>query len=116
MRGVAVLVACMSVMCLAVAEASAFVVGPTPRAAALAATKHYAEKQVRAWNRPGVTYSLGKCRIVHRKPWLAWGCEMQLHGTTQPDCLYRLILGVRRLPDRDYRATAVKLAQVDPTC
>ena len=106
----------MCAMCLVVAEASAFVIGPTPRSAAIAATKNYAAKQVRAWNRPGVTYSLGKCGVVHRRPWLAWGCDMQLHGTTQPDCVFRLILSVKRLPDRNYRATAVKLAQVDPTC
>lgn len=116
MRGVAALVACMSAVCLVAADANAYIVGPSPRAAAFAATKSYAEKQVRAWNSPSVTYSLGKCGIVHRRPWLAWGCQMQLHGTTQPDCVFRLILSVRRLPDRRYRATAVKLTQVDPTC
>ena len=110
------MVACMSALSLVVAEASAFVIGPTPRAAALAATKQYAEKQVRAWNRPGVTYSLGECGIVHRRPWLAWGCDMHLRGTTQPDCLDRLILSVKRLPDRSYRAMSVKLTQVDPRC
>jgi hypothetical protein len=111
-----VLVVCVSGMCLLVADARAAVIGPTPRAAALLAARHYAEKQVRAWNRPGVTYSLGACQVLHRRPWLAWGCEMELHGTPPPECPYRLILAVRHLPDGAYSATAVKLANVGKGC
>ena len=97
---------------LAASLASTGVIGPTPHAASLAATTRYAQHQVRAWNRPGVSYSIGSCRVLHRRPWLAWGCEWELHGAPQGECLERLILGVKRLPDGRYRAVALKDVEV----
>src|ERR1051325_1210735 len=78
-------------------SASAGVIGPTPKAAALAATEKYARHEVQAWNRPGASYTLETCRMLHRRPWLAWGCEWELHGTPPPECLLRLIVAVTRL-------------------
>lgn len=109
----------VTVIALALAlasAASAGVVGLTPRAAARAATVKHAEHEVHAWNRPGVSYTIGACRLLHRRPWLAWGCVWELHGAPPPHCAFRLILGVKHLADGTFSATAVKNTEVVEGC
>ena len=98
-----------------VPNAVAGVIGPTPQAAAIAATKKFVLHDLKAWNRPGATYRLGTCRVLHRKPWVAYGCEYQVYGIPS-ECLNLLTLGVKRLPDGTYRAEALKWHDVRDTC
>jgi len=86
--------------------AAAAVIGPTPQAAALADTKKFAEHEVHAWNRPSVTYTVGSCRLLHRRPWLAYSCDWKLHGI-QGQCLTRITVAVKRLADGSYSAAEV---------
>lgn len=88
-----------------VPTASAYVVAPTARAAALAATKKFVEHDIRAWARPA-TYRLGTCRVLHRKPWLAYGCEYRVQGIPG-ECLNFVTVAVKRLPDGEYRGAEV---------
>jgi hypothetical protein len=114
-RGVAALLLCL--LCVIVTDvpgASAGVIGATPQAAARKATDKWGRRQVRAWNRPGASYTLGTCRIVHRRPWLAYGCAIRLHGMgTLDQCLLFVITGVKRLAVGTYRAEAVKIKQLN---
>lgn len=92
--------------------ASAYVIGRTPSAAALAAAKKAATHEVVAWNQPQVSYTLGSCHLLHRKPWLAYVCSWDLHGVPNY-CHGQLTVAVRRLPDGMYRATGIKLRYTD---
>lgn len=83
--------------------ASAYVVAPTAQAAARAATKKFVEHDLRG--RPA-TYKLGTCRVLHRKPWLAYGCEYRVYGLSD-QCLDIVIVAVKRQPDGRYRGTEV---------
>jgi hypothetical protein len=83
--------------------ASAYVAAPTAQAAARAATKKFVEHDLRG--RPA-TYKLGTCRVLHRKPWLAYGCEYRVYGLLD-QCLNIVIVAVRRQPDGQYRGTEV---------
>jgi len=57
------------------------IVGPTPRAAALAKTGKYAAHEVEIHpNYPGLTYKVGTCKLLFRSPWTAWGCAYQIDG------------------------------------
>lgn len=87
--------------------ASGYVIGATPLAAAFAAARKHAAHEVVAWNRPGVSYTMGACNVLHRRPYLAYTCGWQLHGV--PDyCHGRLTVAVRRQADRQWRAAGVK--------
>lgn len=78
----------------------------------MAATKRFAAHEVVAWNRPGVAYILGTCRVLHRKPWLAYNCSFELHGVP-PYCHGVLTVAVKRLADGTYRAQGVKSRYLD---
>lgn len=94
------------------AVASAYVIAATPLAAARAATEKHAAHEVVAWNRPGVSYTMGTCRVLHRKPYLAYECGWKLHGV--PDyCQGRLVAAVRKLPDSRWRAAGVRSFYID---
>ena len=81
-------------------------IGPTPLAAALADTKKFAQHEVRAVNRPGVSYTVGTCTLLHRKPWLAYTCTWELHGTPG-ECVDRITVAVKRLASGMYLAGEV---------
>jgi hypothetical protein len=112
MRGFSVLVVCVLGLCFGAAGARAFVIGPTPQAAALAATKKFAIHEVKAWNQPGVSYTLGTCRVLHRRPWVAYGCAFELHGVPLY-CHGLVTVGVRRLPDGTYRGQEINGKYLD---
>ncbi|HET7567822.1 MAG TPA: hypothetical protein VFJ91_07520 [Gaiellaceae bacterium] len=106
------LLLCALVAAVGAAAASASVIGPTPRAAALAATKKFAAHEVVAWTEPGVSYTLGACRLLHRRPWLGYACGFELHGV--PDyCHGVLTVSVKRLANGTSRAQGVKSKYVD---
>ena len=73
-RCIAALIACLVVMSVETATAFAYVYGPTPQAVTLSATEKFAAHEVKAWNQPQVSYTLGTCHLVHRGPWLAYAC------------------------------------------
>jgi hypothetical protein len=92
--------------------ATAYVIGATPLAAARAATEKHAAHEVVAWNRPGVSYTMGTCHVLHRKPYLAYECGWKLHGV--PDyCQGRLDVAVRKLADNRWRAAGIKSFYID---
>jgi hypothetical protein len=94
------------------AVASAYVIASTPLAAARLATQKHATHEVAAWNQPQVSYTMGTCRVLHRKPYLAYECGWKLHGV--PDyCQGRLVVAVRKLADSRWRATGVKSFYID---
>jgi hypothetical protein len=96
--------------------ASAAVIGPTAQTAALAVTKKFALHDIRAWNRPGTSYTLGTCHVLHRRPWVAYVCDYWLHGIPHL-CHNLLTIAVKRLPDGNYRAEEVKWHNLrDATC
>jgi uncharacterized membrane protein YecN with MAPEG domain len=110
-RPLALLLVCLLALAMA-AVASAYVIGATPLIAARAATKKHAAHEVVAWNRPGVSYTMGTCRVLHRKPYLAFECGWKLHGV--PDyCQGRLVIAVRKLTDTRWRATGIKSFYID---
>ena len=111
-RGVGALLVCVVVLCVGAVAAFAYVYGPTPMAVALAATNKFAAHQVKAWNRPQVSYTLGTCRVLHRKPWLAYNCTFELHGVPLY-CHGLVTVGVRRLADGKYRGQAVRSSFLD---
>ncbi|MHB8468229.1 MAG: hypothetical protein ACYDCH_00505 [Gaiellaceae bacterium] len=89
-----------------VSGASGAVIEPTPQAAALAATQKFVLHDIHAWNRP-LRYTLGTCRVLFRRPWVAYGCQYRIHGLPS-ECLDLLTVAVKRLAGGRYRAEAVK--------
>jgi len=111
LRLLALLVLCVLPLTMA-AVASAYVIAATPLAAARVAAEKHAAHEVVAWNQPQVAYTMGTCRVLHRKPYLAYECGWKLHGV--PDyCQGRLVVAVRKLPDSRWRATGVKSFYID---
>jgi hypothetical protein len=94
------------------AGAWAYVYGPTPQAVALAATKRFATHEVHAWNQPQVSYTLGTCRVLHRRPWLAYVCGFEIHGVPMY-CHFAVTVGVKHLADRKYRGQEVGARALD---
>jgi hypothetical protein len=95
---------------VAVAVQPDYVIGATPRAAALAATAKFAAHEVSTYtNHPDVTYKLGNCQLLFRHPWMAWGCKYGIYGLAPsgPPICDHLRVAVKRLPDGTYRATAL---------
>ena len=88
------------------------VIGATPRAAALAATAKYAAHEVKVFhpNVPGMTYKLGNCKLLFRRPWVAWGCAYETDGGPL-DCVV-VKLALKQLPEASYRATVAGLVRV----
>ena len=110
-RFVAVLVLCVLALAMA-AVASAYVIASTPLAAARMAAEKHAAHEVVAWNQPQVSYTMGSCRVLHRKPYLAYECGWKLHGV--PDyCQGRLVVAVRKETAGRWRATGVKSFYID---
>ena len=99
-------------MLLSAAEAWAYVYGPTPQAVALAATKKFAIHEVHAWNQPQVSYTVGTCRVLHRRPWLAYVCGFEIHGVPMY-CHLAVTVGVKYLADRKYRGQEVGVRALD---
>jgi hypothetical protein len=97
---------------LSAAGASAYVYGLTPQEVSLAATKKLAMHEVHAWNQPQVSYTLGTCRLLHRRPWLAYVCGFELHGVPMY-CHIAVTVGVKRLADRKYRGQEVSSRALD---
>jgi hypothetical protein len=94
------------------AGARASVYGPTPQAVALEATEKFAIHEVHAWNQPQVSYTLGTCRVLHRRPWLAYVCGFELHGVPMY-CHFVVTVGVKHLADRRYRGQEVRSLALD---
>lgn len=94
------------------AVASAYVYGTTAHAVAVAAMTKFAAHEVKAWNQPQVSYSLGTCHVLHRKPWLAYNCTFELHGVPSY-CHGVVTVGVKRLAAREYRGQEVRSRYVD---
>ena len=100
------------------------VIGATPRAAALAATAKYAAHEIQVFypNHPGLTYKLGNCKLLFRRPWVAWGCAYET-GVLGPqagaprECVV-LKLALKRLPEANYRATVAGIVRIthSPRC
>lgn len=111
-RRFCIVAVCSAAACITASAAFGYVIGHTPVAAALAATRKHAAHEVVAWNQPGVRYTLGSCHVLHRKPWLAYNCSYELHGVA-PYCHGVLTVAVRRLPDRTWRAQGVKSNYTD---
>jgi hypothetical protein len=97
---------------ISAAGARAYVYGPTPQAVALAATKKFAIHEVHAWNQPQVSYTLGTCRLLHRRPWVAYVCGFEIHGVPMY-CHFAVTVGVKRLADRSYRGQEVRSRALD---
>jgi hypothetical protein len=113
MRVVGALAICGLAACLLVARASsAYWYGTTARAAALTTTEHYAAHEVEAWNRPRVSYTVGTCRLLHRKPWLAYVCGFELHGVPLY-CHGVVTVGVKRLAAHRFRGREVSGRYLD---
>jgi hypothetical protein len=113
-RALTVLIAVVVAAFLSAAGAWAYVYGPTPQAVALAATKKLAIHEVHAWNQPQVSYTLGTCRVLHRRPWLAYVCGFELHGVPMY-CHLAVTVGVKRLADHRYRGLEVGVRALDDT-
>ena len=103
--------ACLLALAMS-AAAAAFVIASTPAAAARAATVKHAAHEVVAWNQPGVSYTMGTCRVLHRTPYLAYECGWKLHGV-RDYCDGRLVVAVRKLPDGRWRGMGVKSFYID---
>ena len=90
--------------CLVMAgvASGAYWYGTTPQAAALATTKNYAAHEVKAWNQPQVSYTVGTCRLLHRTPWVAYVCGFELHGVPLY-CHGLVTVGVKRLAPHRFR-------------
>ena len=88
------------------------VTGATARAAALAATEKYAAHEIQVFhpNDPGLTYKPGNCKLLFRRPWVAWGCEYQTDRSPL-DCVV-LKLALKRLSDANYQATVAGLVRI----
>jgi hypothetical protein len=109
-------VALVLVVAAAAAQpASGGVIRPTAPSAASAAAKKFVLHDIRAWNRAGISYTLLGCRVLHRRPWVAYGCRYEVHGIPS-ECLDLLTLGVKRLADGSYRAEALKWRDLRDTC
>jgi hypothetical protein len=101
-----------AVACGVASAAQAYVFGPTRHAVTLAATKKFAAHEVKAWNQPQVSYTLGTCHLLHRKPWVAYNCGFELHGV--PDyCNGVVTVGVKRLPNGTYRGQETSSKYID---
>lgn len=83
--------------------ASAYVIAPTARAAAIAATKKFVEHDLHGRS---ATYVLGPCSVLHRKPWVAYGCVYRVQGLAD-QCLDMVTVAVKRLPDGRFRGAEV---------
>lgn len=57
-------------------------------------------------------YSLGSCHLLHRTPWVAYGCTFELHGVPLY-CHGLVTVAVKRVASDEYRAGAVKSRYVD---
>ena len=112
MRRLGALLVCVVVACVCAAAASAYVYGPTPQAVTLAATKKFAAHEVKVWNQPQVSYTLGTCHLLHRRPWLAYGCGFELHGVPLY-CHGLVTVGVERLADGTYRGQEINGKYLD---
>ena len=104
-------------LCASPASAGS-VIGATPRAAALAATAKYAAHEIQVFhpNYPGLTYKLGNCKLLFRRPWVAWGCAYET-GALGPEvgapreCVV-LKLALKRLLEANYRATVAGIVRI----
>ena len=105
--------------CFLIQGATGAVIGPNPRAAAQASTKKYVLHLLSQVggnpNWAGVTYQLLPCRLLHRKPWLAYACEYKLDGAPG-DCDAEITAGIRRLSDGSYKASAIKWRSLKDVC
>jgi hypothetical protein len=111
-RAFTALLVVVAVALLSAAGAWAYVYGPTPQAVALAATTKFAMHEVHAWNQPQVSYTLGTCRVLHRRPWRAYVCGFELHGVPMY-CHFAVTAGVKRLADGKYRGQEVRSRALD---
>ena len=106
MRAVCALFLCVTAMFFGAAEAWAYVIGPTAQAAVLAAANKFAAHEVHAWNQPNSSYTLGTCRVLHRRPWVAYTYGFELHGVPG-ECRGAVTVGVKRLANGNYRAQEI---------
>ena len=78
--------------------------GHTAIAAARARTNRYAEREATIHH---TMYALGSCKLLHRKPWLAYNCSYVIHGLAD-QCRDVLTVAVVRQKNGVYSATAKK--------
>jgi hypothetical protein len=114
MRRLPMLLVCAAAatMCLSATPAWAYVYGPSPQAVTLAVTKKFAAHEVKAWNQPQVSYTLGTCHLLHRRPWLAYSCGFELHGVPRY-CHGVVTVGIKRLANGSYRGQEVRSKYID---
>jgi hypothetical protein len=93
-------------MLVGAAGARAYVIGPTAKSALLATANKFVAHEVHAWNQPNASYTLGTCRLLHRRPWVAYTCGFELHGIPG-ECRGVVTVGVKRLADGEYRAQEI---------
>jgi hypothetical protein len=80
-------------------------IGPTPVAAAKARTIRYAEREAKSYGGT-VTYTMGSCSLLHRRPWVAYLCHFTMYGRGL-QCHVTLTLGVRKLAAGEYDARQI---------
>jgi hypothetical protein len=104
------------VLFLAVCAVSAFAaagapvsradLGKTPVAAALARTDRWLQHEAGGYG-GAATYKLGTCKLLHRRPWLAYTCTGAIYGRGKA-CHITLTLAVRKVAPDWYNAINVK--------
>jgi hypothetical protein len=60
-----------------------------------------------------VTYKLGSCALLHRRPWLAYRCAFTMFGRGL-QCRLLLTLGVKREASGQYDAILLKSTAEGP--
>lgn len=78
--------------------------GRTAVTAAHARTDRFAKREASLHR---TTYTLGVCRLLHRRPWLGYRCEYTIHGLGD-QCHDFVTVAVKRLPSGEYNAIALK--------
>jgi hypothetical protein len=99
------------VLLISVATAGAATVaradlGKTPIAAALARTDRWLHHEAGGYG-GAATYKLGTCKLLHRRPWLAYTCTGAIYGRGLV-CHITVTLAVRKLAPDSYNAINVK--------
>jgi hypothetical protein len=106
-RHVLLLVVCaVSALAAAGAPVSRADLGKTPIAAAFARTDRWLHHEAGGYG-GAATYKLGTCKLLHRRPWLAYTCTGALFGRGLV-CHITVTLAVRKVARDSYNAISVK--------
>jgi hypothetical protein len=112
-RHILFLVACaVSALAAAGAPISRADLGKTAVAAARARTDRWLHHEAATYG-GAARYKLGSCRVLHRRPWLAYDCTGAIYGRGLV-CHITVTLAVRKVAPDSYNAINVRSSADGP--